>query len=128
MQLIVIFCADIFKVLLDRKVNGTILWNAIFAAVPPDLILDEEIVASLLEHKDLLLQCLERAGNRILSSGKYMHIYINASYIANRTWDWYRAVFFIVFLAWKAKLVIAKIMEEMENDDEDDDDDDDESN
>ena len=50
MQLIVIFCADIFKVLLDRKVNGTILWNAIFAAVPPDLILDEEIVASLLEH------------------------------------------------------------------------------
>ena len=39
-------------------------WNAIFAAVPPDLILDEEIVASLLEHKDLLLQCLERAGNR----------------------------------------------------------------
>ena len=36
--------------------------------------------------------------------------------------------FFIVFLAWKAKLVIAKIMEEMENDDEDDDDDDDESN
>ena len=85
MQLIVIFCADIFKVLLDRKVNGTILWNAIFAAVPPDLILDEEIVASLLEHKDLLLQCLERAGNRILSSGKYMHIYIKASYIANRT-------------------------------------------
>ena len=49
--------------------------------MPPDLILDEEIVASLLAHKDLLLQCLERAGNRILSSGKHMHIGVNASYI-----------------------------------------------
>ena len=35
--------------------------------------------------------------------------------------------FFVGFLAWKAKLVIAKIMEEMENDDDDEDDDDDDN-
>ena len=82
---------------MDRKVNGTILWNAIFAAVPPDLELDEEVIVSLLANKDMLIRCLERVGKSKLFAG---------------------------FNAWRTMVLMEKMMADMGDDDDDDDDDD----
>ena len=87
---------ELIKVLLDRKVDGTILWNAIFAAVPPDLQLDDEVIADLLANKEMLLRCLERVG---------------------------RAKIYAGFNSWRTMVLMQKMMAAMDDDDDDDDDD-----
>ena len=87
---------ELSRVLLDRKVNGTRLWTAIFAAVPPDLELSPETVAALHANKPMLIRCFERVGRAKLYAG---------------------------FNTWRTDWAMAKLIAAMDEDDDDDDDD-----
>ena len=84
---------ELSKLLLDRKVTGVLLWNAIFAAVPEELELPEETIAALLNNKEMLTRCLQKVG---------------------------RAKLYAAFNTWRTKWAMEKLIIAMEEDSSDD--------